>query len=185
MGPGVFLFQKPTDAVVRDGAIVPYAPFTDDFQHEIELVVALGHKGRQVQVKDANPLIFGYAIGLDMTRRDRQREARGLAWEVGKSFDDSAPCSAIYPFCQVGLLTSGTITLSVNGTERQRGNLFQLIWSIPEIISNLSHRYCLMPGDLIYTGTPAAVGPVQPGDKLEGFIERLGTLSITIGAEHA
>jgi fumarylpyruvate hydrolase len=90
--------------VVRDGALVPNAPFTDDFQHEIELVVALGHKCRQVQVKDASPLIFGYAIGLDMTRRDRQREARerGLAWEVGKSFDDSAPCSAIYPFSQVG-----------------------------------------------------------------------------------
>jgi fumarylpyruvate hydrolase len=158
-------------------------PITDDFQFEIELVVALGREGRDIPIKDTNALIFGYAIGLDMTRRDRQRQARErrLAWEVGKAFDHSAPCSPIHPAARVGVLERDAITLSVNGSERQRGDFSQLIWSVSEIIANLSQQYRLMRGDLIFTGTPAGVGPVQTGDTLAGVIEGLGTLSLTIG----
>ena len=179
-----FFFQKPTDALVHDGATVAYPMWTDDFQHEIELVVALGAGGRAIPLEAAKDAIFGYAIGLDMTRRDRQREARdrGIAWEVGKSFDQSAPCGPIYPASAVGHLSKGAITLSVNGATRQRGDLSQLIWNVPEIISSLSRQYELKAGDLIFTGTPAGVGAVGPGDRLEGAIEGLGTLRITIGA---
>lgn len=182
-----FFFQKPPDALVQDGATVAYPLLTDDFQHEIELVVALGGGGHAIPVEAANGLIFGYAIGLDMTRRDRQREARerGLAWEIGKSFDQSAPCGPIHPVSAVGHLTKGAITLSVNGVPRQRGDLSQLIWNVPEIISNLSRQYELKAGDIIFTGTPAGVGAVGPGDKLEGTIEGLGTLRITIGERKA
>jgi fumarylpyruvate hydrolase len=180
-----FFFQKPADALVQDGATIAYPTLTDDFHHEIELVVALGSSGRAVPVESANRLILGYAVGLDMTRRDRQREAgkRGLPWEIGKSFDESAPCGPIHTVSTVGHPGSGAITLCVNGIERQRGDLSQLIWSVPEIISNLSHHYALKAGDLIFTGTPAGVGPVQPGDRLEGAIAGLGTLHITIGAK--
>jgi fumarylpyruvate hydrolase len=179
-----FFFQKPTDALVHDGATVAYPMWTDDFQHEIELVVALGAGGRAIPLEAAKDAIFGYAVGLDMTRRDRQREARdrGVAWEVGKSFDQSAPCGPIYPASAVGHLSKGAITLSVNGVARQRGDLSQLIWNVPEIISSLSRQYELKAGDLIFTGTPAGVGAVGPGDRLEGAIEGLGTLRITIGA---
>jgi fumarylpyruvate hydrolase len=178
-----FFFQKPTDALVQDGATVAYPMDTDDFQFEIELVVALNGRARQVPVGAAEAAIFGYAVGLDMTRRDRQREARdrGLAWEMGKSFDESAPCSAINPVSSIGHPRSGAITLSVNGAERQRGDLSQLIWNVPEIISKLSHQYELQPGDLIFTGTPAGVGPVHPGDKLEGAVAGVGRLTISIG----
>ncbi|MEP9379363.1 fumarylacetoacetate hydrolase family protein [Aquabacter sp. CN5-332] len=178
-----FFFQKPTDSLVQDGATVPYPPYTDDYQHEIELVVAIGRPGTSVSVKDAESLVFGYAVGLEMTRRDRQREARDRAWpwEMGKSFDQSAPCAVIHPVSEVGHPKSGAITLSVNGAERQRGDLAELIWNVPEIISNLSHQYELKPGDLIFTGTPAGVGPLKPGDRLEGAIAGLGTLHLTIG----
>ena len=180
-----FFFQKPTDALVQDGATVGYPMDTDDFQFEIELVVALHGGGRQIPVDASEKAVFGYAVGLDMTRRDRQREARdrGLAWEMGKSFDQSAPCSAINPVSAIGHPRNGAITLSVNGAERQRGDLSQLIWNVPEIISRLSHQYELKAGDLIYTGTPAGVGPVHPGDKLEGAIDRVGRLTIAIGSK--
>jgi fumarylpyruvate hydrolase len=180
-----FFFQKPADALVQNGAAIAYPMLTDDFHHEIELVVALGSGGRAVPVESANRLILGYAVGLDMTRRDRQREAgkRGLPWEIGKSFDESAPCGAIHPVSTVGHPDKGAITLSVNGMERQRGDLSQLIWNVSEIVSNLSHHYALKAGDLIFTGTPAGVGPVKPGDCLEGAIAGLGTLNITIGTK--
>ncbi len=180
-----FFFQKPADALVQDGATIAYPMLTDDFHHEIELVVALGDSGRALPAESANQLIFGYAVGLDMTRRDRQREARqrGLPWDIGKSFDHSAPCGPIHPVSAVGHLDKGAITLRVNGVERQRGDLSQLIWSVPEVISNLSHHYALKAGDLIFTGTPAGVGAVKPGDRLEGAIAGLGTLHITIGAK--
>ena len=180
-----FFFQKPADALVQDGATIPYPIMTDDFHHEIEFVLALGSGGRAVPVESANQLIFGYAVGLDMTRRDRQREARqrGLPWEMGKSFDHSAPCGPIHPVSTVGHIDKGPITLRVNGVERQRGDLSQLIWSAPEVISNLSYHYALKAGDLIFTGTPAGVGPVKPGDRLEGTIAGLGTLHLTIGAK--
>jgi len=178
-----FFFQKPTDALVQDGATVAYPPYTDDYQHEIELVVAIGKAGRDVPVEAAESLIFGYAVGLEMTRRDRQKEARDRAWpwEMGKSFDQSAPCGPIHPAAAIGHPRAGAITLSVNGTERQRGDLAALIWNVPEIVANLSRQYELKPGDLIFTGTPAGVGPVGPGDRLEGRIEGIGTLTLTIG----
>jgi fumarylpyruvate hydrolase len=180
-----FFFQKPADALVHDGATIAYPMLTDDFHHEIELVVALGGGGRAVPVECARELILGYAIGFDMTRRDRQREAgkRGLPWEIGKSFDESAPCGPIHPVSIVGQLDKGAMTLRVNGMERQRGDLSQLVWNVPEIISNLSQQYALKAGDLIFTGTPAGVGPVKPGDRLEGAIAGLGTLHVTIGAK--
>lgn len=180
-----FFFQKPTDALVQDGATIGYPMDTEDFQYEVELVVALHAGGRRIPVNSAEKVILGYAVGLDMTRRDRQREARerGLAWEMGKSFDESAPCSAIKPVSSTGHPQSGAITLSVNGAERQRGDLSQLIWGVPEIISQLSHQYELKAGDLIFTGTPAGVGPVHPGDKLDGAIERVGRLTIAIGSK--
>jgi fumarylpyruvate hydrolase len=177
-----FFFQKPADALVMDGGTVSYPTLTSDYHHEIELVVALGRRGRAVDVKVARDLIFGYAVGLDMTRRDRQRESRerGLPWEAGKSFDQSAPCGPIFPVAQVGHVEKGGITLAVNGKERQRGDIAQLIWNVPEIIANLSREYELHAGDLIFTGTPAGVGPVGPGDRMEGAIEGLGTLCISV-----
>jgi fumarylpyruvate hydrolase len=176
-----FFFQKPRDAIVLDGARVPYPPFTSNFQFEIELVVALGKGGREVSVEDANSLIWGYAVGIDFTRRDRQFDARDmrLPWEVGKSFDASAPCGPIvqkdakhFQHC--------TIALSVNGTERQRGDIGQMIWDVPEVIAQLSKQVRLEPGDLIYTGTPSGVGPVVPGDVISAHIDGLPSLTITI-----
>ena len=130
-----FFFQKPRDAVVPDGAQVPYPPFTSDFQFEVELVIAIGRGGRDIAVADALDHIWGYAVGIDLTRRDRQRDARDLRlpWEIGKSFDASAPCGAIAPARDARHFKGGTITLSVNGTERQRGDIGQMIWSVPEI----------------------------------------------------
>ena len=178
-----FFFQKPTASIVADGSTVPYPPYTDDFHHEIELVVAIGKSGRNIPEAQAADHIFGYAVGIDLTRRDRQREARerGLAWEVGKSFDQSAPCGPLHPATAVGHPKSGAITLHVNGELRQKGDLSELIWNVPEIIANLSRQYALVAGDVIFTGTPAGVGAVVPGDRLEGAIDGLGTLTITIG----
>ena len=180
-----FFFQKPTDAVVTEGSEVPYPPQTDDFQFEVELVVAIGKTGVNVPVDRALDLVYGYAAGVDLTRRDRQREsfAKGLPWEVGKSFDNSAPVGPIHPVSVVGHLLGGAISIEVNGVERQRGDLKQMIWTTPEIIANLSASYRLEPGDLIMTGTPAGVGPLQPGDKLVAHIEGLAPFSFSIGAK--
>lgn len=178
-----FFFQKPRDSIVEDGAIVPYPRDTEDFQYEIELVVALGRHARSISVEDAFGAIYGYAVGIDLTRRDRQRECgtRKLPWERGKSFDKSAPCGPIHPAGSGGDPLKGAITLSANGKETQRGDLAQMIWNVPEIVSNLSRSYDLAPGDLIMTGTPAGVGPVRPGDCITGAIDGFGTLTITIG----
>ncbi len=180
-----FFFQKPRDAIIEDGAIVPYPPDTDDLQFEIELVVAIGRAARAVSVAEAPAAIFGYAVGIDLTRRDRQRDCRdrALPWEAGKSFDHSAPCGPIHPAASVGHPAAGAITLDVNGVERQRGDLNQMIWNVPEIVANLSASYGLEPGDLIMTGTPAGVGAVWPGDMITGAVEGLGTLTIQIGAQ--
>jgi fumarylpyruvate hydrolase len=177
-----FFFQKPRDAVVPDGAEVPYPPFTSDFQFEVELVVALGLGGRNISSDEALDHIWGYAVGIDLTRRDRQRDARDLRlpWEIGKSFDASAPCGQIVRAHIAGHLTAGAITLSVNGIERQRGNIGQMIWSVPEVISKLSQQVMLAAGDLIYTGTPAGVGPVVPGDVIAAKIDGLAPLTISI-----
>jgi fumarylpyruvate hydrolase len=178
-----FFFQKPADSVRPDGSVLPYPLLTGDYQHEIELVVALHRGGTHVAVEQALELVFGYAVGLDMTRRDRQRDARDmrLPWEIGKAFDASAPCGALHRVTDVGHLLDGEISLDVNGTRRQTGDLRQMIWNVAEIIANLSTQYALKPGDLIFTGTPAGVGPVVPGDRLEGKIAGLGSIHFTIG----
>jgi fumarylpyruvate hydrolase len=182
-----FFFQKPRDAVVGDGARVPYPPFTSDFQFEVELVVAIGRGGRDIAVADANNHIWGHAVGIDLTRRDRQRDARDmrLPWEVGKSFDASAPCGTIMQGCDPAHFAHCGISLSVNGVERQRGDIGQMIWSVPEVIAQLSKQVTLGAGDLIYTGTPAGVGPVVPGDLIKAHIDGLPPLTITIAPPEA
>jgi fumarylpyruvate hydrolase len=182
-----FFFQKPGDSVLGEGSEVPYPPSTSDFQHEIELVIAIGRGGSGISSETALEHIFGYAIGIDMTRRDRQREARerGLPWEIGKSFDRSAPCGPIHPVGRVGHIVSGAISLSVNGAVRQRGDLGQMIWNVAEIVANLSQQYALEPGDLIFTGTPAGVGPVVSGDVMTGAIAGLGEIAFKIGERSA
>lgn len=179
-----FFFQKPRDSIVLDGQAVPYPPATDDFQFEVELVVAIGKAGRALRKEKALDHIFGYAVGFDMTRRDRQRESgkKSLPWEIGKSFDASAPCGQLRPVSEVGHISQGRISVSVNGETKQDSLVEKMIWNVPEIVSNLSHLYDLGVGDLIYTGTPAGVAPVVRGDKLLGKVDRLSDLEITIGA---
>ena len=179
-----FFFQKPRDAIVLSGQTVPYPPQTEDFQFEVELVIAIGKAGRSVSQEKALDHVFGYAVGLDMTRRDRQRESgkNGLPWEIGKSFDASAPCGNLRTVAEVGHLQSGRIAVSVNGQSKQDSVIEKMIWNVPEIVSKLSHAYDLAEGDLIYTGTPAGVAPVFPGDVLRGPVQGLSNLEITIGA---
>lgn len=180
--PPIF-FQKPADAVVPPGEPMPYPSATTDCQYEAELVVAIGRAGTDIDVRDALDHVYGYAVGLDMTRRDLQRAAAkaGQPWENGKAFDHSAPCGEIVPAAQCGHPARGALTLSVDGQARQQTDLSQLIWSVPEIVANLSKLYRLMPGDLIYTGTPDGVGPVQPGDEIEAAVEGVGRLRLRIG----
>jgi fumarylpyruvate hydrolase len=182
-----FFFQKPRDAVVADGSRVPYPPFTSDFQFEVELVAAIGRAGRNITAADANSHIWGYAVGIDFTRRDRQRDARDLRlpWEAGKSFDASAPCGAIAKVAGPSHFEHCLITLSVNGVERQRGDTGQMIWSVGEVIAQLSKQVMLGAGDLIYTGTPSGVGPVVPGDLITAHIDGLPSLAITIAPPEA
>ena len=176
-----FFFMKPAEAVVTDGRMA-YPPMTADLQHEVELVVALACGGRDIPAAEALDCVFGYAVGLDMTRRDVQAElkAKGRSWEMGKAFDQSAPISAIAPAARIGHPQRGAITLTVNSQPRQHGDLADMIWPVAEIIANLSGYVTLQPGDLIYTGTPAGVGKVERGDRLEGAVEGVGTLSVTI-----
>jgi fumarylpyruvate hydrolase len=175
---------KPTDAVVRSGSTIRYPMHTSDYQHEIELVVAIGLGGRNIAAADAERHIFGYAVGLDMTRRDLQMSARkaGRPWDMGKGFDESAPCGRITPIAKSGALKSGGITLEVNNQPRQRSDLSLMIWNVNEVIADLSTYMCLEPGDLIYSGTPEGVGAVSPGDHLHGRIAGLHDLHIQIAA---
>ena len=177
-----FFFQKPTDAIVLDGAQVPYPTVTEDFQHEIELVLAIGRGGSDIPTEQAAAHVFGQAVGIDLTRRDVQVEARkaGRPWEIGKSFDRSAPIGLLHPTEGGPLLDAGTINLTVNGDVRQTGDLAQMIWNSAEIISQLSRQYRLEPGDLIYTGTPAGVGAIQPGDVVKGHVADLTPLTVRI-----
>jgi fumarylpyruvate hydrolase len=177
-----FFFLKPPGAVVSDGNNFPYPTQTSDVHHEIELVVALGKGGKDIAADSALACIYGYAVGLDMTRRDLQAAAKkqGRPWETSKGFDHSAPIGTIAPAASIGHPTTGAIWLKVNGELRQRGDLSQLIWKIPEVIAHLSAMFTLAPGDLIYTGTPAGVGAVQRGDALEGGIDGVGTLRLTV-----
>lgn len=176
-----FFFAKPADAVVANGAVLAYPTRTADLHHEIELVVALGKGGSNIETAQALQHVFGYAVGLDLTRRDLQSEAKdkGRPWDTGKGFDRSAPISAITP--RAGL-ANGRIWLQVNGALRQQGMLADMIWSVPEIIAELSTLFELAPGDLIFTGTPAGVAALQPGDRLEGGVDGLETLTISIDA---
>ncbi|HVN46365.1 MAG TPA: fumarylacetoacetate hydrolase family protein [Steroidobacteraceae bacterium] len=178
--PPVF-FMKPADAVAENGAAIPYPPATHNFHYEIELVVALARGGRDVAAEDALALVFGYAVGNDLTRRDLQAAAkeRGEPWDTSKGFDCSAPVASIRP-ASAGHLTRGRIWLSVNGTLRQESDVSRMIWGVPQIIAALSRLYELRAGDLIFTGTPSGIGAVKPGDVLEGGVEGLETLRNTI-----
>jgi fumarylpyruvate hydrolase len=176
-----FFFMKPADAIVTNGRM-DYPSRTADLQHEIELVVALARGGRDIPSAAALDCVFGYAVGLDMTRRDVQAElkAKGRSWEMGKAFDQSAPISSIVPASRIGHPARGAITLKVNSQLRQHGDLADMIWPVADIIANLSGYVTLAPGDLIFTGTPAGVGRVERGDRLEGAVEGVGALSVTI-----
>jgi fumarylpyruvate hydrolase len=177
-----FFFTKPATAIVANNAVIAYPARTANLHHEIELVVALNQPASAISVEQAGECIYGYAVGNDLTRRDLQGEAKqaGRPWDTGKGFDNSAPVSALVPRSQCGSLASGAITLSVNGEPRQSGDLSQMIWSVEEIIAELSTLFSLHPGDLIFTGTPAGVGAVGPGDVMEGRIDRVGRLLTTI-----
>jgi fumarylpyruvate hydrolase len=177
-----FFFSKPADAVVPNGAAVAYPPRTSNLHHEIELVVAIGAGGRDIPLANALAHVFGYAVGNDLTRRDLQFAARekGQPWDVSKGFDHSAPVSAIRRAAEVGHPERGLIWIEVNGERRQQADLSEMIWNVPEIIAELSTLFELVPGDLIFTGTPAGVGPVQRGDSLVGGIDGLETLRTTI-----
>jgi fumarylpyruvate hydrolase len=177
-----FFFAKPADALVTGGAAVPYPPMTANFHHEIELVVALGHGGRDVLVENAMNLVWGYAVGIDLTRRDLQAWAKGAKkpWEVAKGFDHSGPIGALVPAAAVRLPLKGRISLSVNGALRQEGDLADMIWDVPHIISELSRYFELHPGDLIFTGTPAGVGPLLRGDVVKGDIAGIGTVETRV-----
>lgn len=181
-----FFFMKPADAVLcaDEGAALsmPYPSLTSNLHHEIELVVAIGKGGKQIPAAQAMEHIWGYAVGLDMTRRDLQNDMKkqGRPWCIGKAFEASAPISAITPAAQAGDVQNAEIWLQVNGQDRQRSNVSQLIWNIAETIEHLSNAWELQPGDLIMTGTPEGVGAVQTGDVLEGGISGLGTLRVNI-----
>lgn len=179
-----FFFQKPTDAVVGDGAAVSYPPATSDFQYEGELVIVIGEGGQDIPVESAAEHIFGFTVGIDLTRRDLQRElARaGRPWEAGKSFDQSAPVGTVTRLADLSasLVADGELSLWVNDELRQHCRFAQMIWKVPEIVSNLSAQYRLEFGDLIYTGTPAGVGPLVPGDRVRAAITGLHDLTITI-----
>ncbi len=176
-----FFFMKPGFAILGDGGVMEYPAFSNDVHHEVELVVALGQGGTDVSEEEATSLIFGYGVGIDMTRRDLQSLAKEKSqpWEAGKTFRHSAPCSNIVPIAQTGELTEGAIWLEINGERRQTGNINQMIWKVPEIIARLSSLFTLAPGDLIYTGTPAGVGPVQKGDAIVANIEAVGRLNVS------
>lgn len=176
-----FFFQKPADALLLDGNF-PYPSATRDVHHEVELVVALQSGGKDIAGSNAAQHVYGYAVGIDMTRRDLQGEAKkaGRPWEVGKAFDHSAPVSEIIPKADTGVLEHAGISLHVNGTQRQSSDISQMIWSVPEIISELSRLFELHAGDIVFTGTPSGVGPVQPGDQLHAAIERVGELSLQV-----
>ena len=178
-----FFFAKPGDAVVPDGGTVPYPTLTNDLHHEVELVVALKGGGLRIPADKALDLIYGYGVGIDLTRRDLQIASRKQErpWEIGKAWDGSAPCSALQPAAKIGHPKKGRIHLKVNGAVKQDGDLEQMIWNVPETIAKLSEMVELAPGDIIMTGTPAGVSALKAGDKLECEIEGVGTLTVSIG----
>ena len=174
-----FFFTKPADAVVPGGGTLPYPSMTNDLHHEVELVVALGTGGTDIAAADALAMIYGHAVGIDLTRRDLQAAAKkaGRPWDMAKGFDRSAPIAALTPGAPPA---SGPVTLTINGETRQAGDLSMMIWSVAEVIAALSRQVALAPGDLIFTGTPAGVGPISPGDQVRATIADLTPLEIRI-----
>ncbi len=179
-----FFFMKAANSIVQSGSSIDYPVGTKDVHHEIEMVVAIARGGKDIPVEKALEHVWGYGVGLDMTRRDIQGEAKkmGRPWEMGKSFDHSAPVSALRPASTIGHPSKGAIWLKVNGEVRQKGDLAMQIWSVPEQINYLSGLITLQPGDLIFSGTPAGVGPIKRGDRLEGHVDGVGDLLVTYRA---
>ena len=173
-----FFFCKPADAVCDVAETWPYPPLTSNLHHEIELVVLIDKEGKDIAIEKANEHIFGFAIGLDMTRRDLQGQAKkmGRPWDWGKGFDFSAPCGPVHKLTETGHIESGSIWLKINGDLKQSGDICELIWSIPEVISIVSQSVVLKPGDVIMTGTPAGVGPLEKGDVMCAGIDGLGEI---------
>lgn len=176
-------FMKPASAVCAAQGVLAYPPATRDFCHEIELVVAMGRGGRDIDAAQAESHIWGYAAGLDLTRRDLQQQAKqaGGPWEPAKAFDHSAPCTPLVPVETLGHPGRGAVWLTVNGVERQRAHVADLLWSVPELVALLSRSVTLLPGDLIFTGTPAGVGSLVPGDVVAGGVAGIGRFSMTVG----
>lgn len=179
-----FYFSKPANAITLSGATIPYPPGTENFHYELELVIAIGAPAYRVAVADAEQAVWGYACGLDMTRRDLQAAAKskGLPWDLSKGFENSAVISPLRAKADVANVAEAAMTLTVNGNLKQNSHVREMTWNVAEIISNLSHFYHLQPGDLIYTGTPEGVGPVVAGDRLHGQIEGVGDVTLTISA---
>lgn len=177
-----FFFQKNPDNLLPPGRDFPYPPCSSDVHHEVELVVALKRGGADIPAKEALGHVYGYAVGIDFTRRDLQAEAKkaGKPWAAAKAFEHSAPTSAIVPATTIGHPASGSIWLEVNGERRQRGDLEQMIWTVPEIVAELSRLFTLAPGDIIMTGTPSGVGPVMRGDRVTCGVDGVAALSVKV-----
>ena len=177
-----FFFAKPADAVVPAEGSVPYPPATSDLHHEVELVVALGAGGADIDPAQALSLVWGYGVGLDLTRRDLQAVAKdaGRPWDMAKGFDASAPCSPLVPVATLGHVQDARIWLEVNGALRQEGMLTEMNWPIADVISHLSRLVALAPGDLIYTGTPAGVAALKPGDQVRGGVDGVTEFALSI-----
>ena len=182
-----FFFTKPADAVVSASAPLPYPPSTQDLHHEVELVVALGAGGANIAPEHALDLVWGYGVGLDLTRRDLQAVAKkdGRPWDMAKGFDASAPCSPLLPVSRTGHPGAGRIWLEVNGELKQEGDLNEMIWPVADVIAALSRFVTLAPGDLIFTGTPSGVGALQPGDRVRGGVDGVATIELTVAAAAA
>ena len=177
-----FFFMKPADAIVQNGATIPYPAQTANLHYEIELVVAIGTGGKDIAEADSLEHVWGYGVGIDLTRRDIQNKAKemGRPWDMGKGFDQSAPCGDIHPVSDVGHFPEGNLWLKVNGETKQDSDLELMIWNLQETIANLSGLVTLAPGDLIYNGTPDGVGPVVSGDKMHGHIDGLSDIEISV-----
>jgi fumarylpyruvate hydrolase len=179
-----FFFMKPADAVVAAQGVVPYPPATSDLHHEVEMVDALGGGGANVAPADALSLVWGYGVGLDLTRRDMQAVAKEMSrpWDLAKGFDASAPCSPLRPVSEVGHPADARIWLEINGDVKQDGSLQEMIWPVADVISHISRFVTLAPGDLIFSGTPAGVGPLQPGDRVHGAVDGVAEFDFEVGA---
>lgn len=182
-----FFFMKPADAVVPAEGTVPYPPLTEDLHHEIEMVVAVGKAGVNFTAEDALDFVWGYGVGVDLTRRDLQNVAKKMSrpWDWAKGFDASGPCSPIVPVERTGHPQAGRVWLAVNGEVRQEGDLNELIWPVADVLAYLSQSVALAPGDLIFTGTPAGVGALQPGDRVSGGVAGVAEISFTMGPRPA